>query len=219
MQILHLDEAIKAEKTSLFSRFKNDADAILLTSIPGVGEQSSVEILIEIEDVNRFESAKKLGAYFGTHPIWKQSGDGTWGNHMSKKGRSQIRGVLYMCCITAIRHDEMFKAIYARARSGGKNHYSAMGVVMNKMLRVVYGVLKNKTKYNRETDYKNQQNAKAKQEQKEKKQVEIKKENQTKLERYSKAELSDMPVSKRYAKKKRQSPKLQIEECTGSSAS
>ncbi len=217
-QILHLDESIKAEKVNLLDIFKNESDAILLTSITGVGEQSAVEILIEIEDVNRFETAKKLIAYFGTHPMYKQSGDGTWGNHMSKKGRSEIRAVLYMCSMTAIRYDEMFKGKYAAARAQGKNHYSAMGVVMNKMLRVIFGVLKNKTKYNIETDQKNQQNAQAKQKQKEDKQKEEKKEKQTRLERYNDTVQENLPISNRHAKKKRQSPKLQIEECTGSSA-
>jgi hypothetical protein len=217
--LLHLLESIAAQKIDLYSRFKNTPEAILLTSITGVGEQSAVEIMVEIEDINRFESAKKLGAYFGTHPMYKKSGDGTWGNHMSKKGRSEIRAVLYMCCMTAIRYDEMFKAVYSRARSNGKNHYSAMGVVMNKMLRIIYGVLKNRTKYDRETDYKNQQQAKDKQAAIEKEAKELKQEKQTKLERFNDADNKTTPVSKRHAKKKRQGPKLQIEECTGSLAS
>lgn len=221
-QIFHLEQSIKTEKVNLYSRFKQAPEALLLTSITGIGEQSAVEILVEIEDINRFESAKKLGAYFGTHPMWKQSGDGTWGNHMSKKGRSEIRAVLYMCGLSAIRHDEGFKDVYSRARAKGKNHYSAMGIVMNKMLRIIYGVLKNKTKYDRQTDYKNQQQAKAKQESKEKAEKELKVDKQTKLERFNQADkenFKNLPVSKRYAKKKRQSPKLQKEECTGSYAS
>jgi transposase len=218
-EILRLDQSINAQKADLVSRFKKQVDVALLMSIPGVGEQSAVEILIEVEDVNRFEIAKDLNAYFGTHPMWKQSGDGTWGNHMSKKGRSEIRAVLYMCCMTAIRCDGMFKSKYAKARAQGKNHYSAMGIVMNKMLRVIFGVLKTKTKYNQETDAKNQQNAQNKQQQKEQKQAEEKKEKQTKLERYNNTNDDGLPISRRHAKKKRQRPKLQTEECTGSSAS
>lgn len=218
-QLLHLEHCIKNEKTNLYSRFNQTEEAIILTSVTGIGEQSAVEISVEIEDINRFETAKKLAAYFGTHPQYKQSGDGKWGNHMSKKGRSEIRGVLYMCGMSAVRHDEMFKSIYARARAKGKNHFSAMGVIMNKMLRIVFGVLKNKEVYNRETDYKNQENARSKEQQKEEKQQELKAEKQTKLERYNMGEIGEMPISKRYAKKKRQSPKLQTEECTGSSAS
>ncbi len=150
--MLHLDAAISKQKGNLIDRFKNEADVELLKSITGIGEQSAVEILIVIEDVNRFETAKKLTAYFGTHHMYKQSGDGTWGNHMSKKGRSEIRGVLYMSCMSAIRHDPMFKSRYAQARAQGKNHFSAMGLVMNKMLRIIFGVLKSKTKYSIETD-------------------------------------------------------------------
>jgi len=108
-QILHLEQSIKTEKVNLYSRFRSIPEAVLLTSITGIGDQNAVEIVVEIEDINRFESAKKLGAYFGTHPMFKQSGDGTWGNHMSKKGRSEIRGVLYMCCMSAARHDEIAK--------------------------------------------------------------------------------------------------------------
>lgn len=217
-QILHLDTSIKAQKADLINRFKNEPDAVLLQSITGVGEQSGVEILIEIEDVNRFETSKKLTAYFGTHPIYRQSGDGTWGNHMSKKGRSEIRGILYMSCMTAIRHDAMFKTRYAKARAEGKNHFSAMGVVMNKMLRIIFGVLKNKTKYSIETDQKNQQNAKAKQKQNEQNQAEEKKGKQITLERFNDTLPENLPISNRHAKKKRQSPKLQTEVCTGSSA-
>lgn len=215
-QLLHLLESIAAQKADLYSRFNNTPEVLLLTSITGIGEQSAVEMIVEIEDINRFENAKKLGAYFGTHPMYKQSGDGTWGNHMSKKGRSEIRAVLYMSCMSAIVHDKMFKAIYAKARSNGKNHFSAMGVVMNKMLRIVYGVLKNKTSYNHETDYKNQQQAKEKQAAIEKKAKDLRQEKQTKLERFNDANDKNIPVSKRHAKKKRQSPKLQNEECTGS---
>jgi len=213
-----LDKTIDAQKADLIGRFKDEALVILLTSIPGVAKQSAVQLFIEIEDVERFETSKKIVAYFGTHPMWKQSGDGTWGNHMSKKGRSEIRGVLYMCGMTAIRHDEMFKKIYSDARAVGKNHYSAMGVVMNKMLRVIYGVLKSKTKYDSAVDSKNQQNAKLKQKEKEEKQAEATKEKRTKLERFSTVEFDSSPISNRHAKKKRQSPKLQTEAYTGSSA-
>lgn len=218
-QILHLDKSIAEQKADLIKRFKNEPEVALLTSITGVAEQSAVELLIEIEDINRFESAKKIVAYFGTHPMWKQSGDGTWGNHMSKKGRSEIRAVLYMCSLSAIRHDELFKKIYATCRAQGKNHFSAMGVVMNKMLRIIFGILKTKTRYNREVDSKNQENAKTTQQQKEAKELEVKKEKETKLDRHNHKEVEGMPVSNRYAKKKRQGPKLQVEECTGSPAS
>lgn len=218
-QILHLDKAINAQKIELQNRFKNEKAVELLISLPGVGEQSAVELLIELEDVSRFENAKKVGAYFGTHPMWKQSGDGLWGNHMSKKGRSSVRATLYMSSLTAIRRDELFKKIYSKCRAAGKNHYNAMGVVMNKMLRVIYGILKNKVRYDREIDLSNQQHAKLKQQLKEERAEEVENEKQLNLERFIEGATKELPVSRRYIKKKRQSPKLQKEACAGSSAS
>jgi len=202
-QVLSLQASIKAEKTSLIKQFTNLADVQLLTSIVGLGEQSAIEILLEIEDITRFEDAKKLSAYFGLHPVFKQSGDGKWGNHMSKKGRSDIRAVLYMSSLTAIRYSDLFKQIYANARTKGKNHFSAMGIVMHKLLRVIFGVLKHRLPFDSSKDTANRQKAKEKQMEKEAEAKLSKKEQATRLERYDQAELAASPISKRHAKKRK----------------
>ena len=200
-QILALEESIKIEKKNLVQRFNQTDDVKLLTSVCGLGEQSAVEILIEIEDINRFEDAKKLSAYFGLHPVFKQSGDGKWGNHMSKKGRSEIRAVLFMSGMTAIRYSELFKRIYANARAKGKNHFNAMGVVMHKLLRVIFGVLKNRTPFNADTDAHNRDRATEKQRQLELEFKEAKKETAVKLDRYNNGSATASPISKRHSKK------------------
>jgi transposase len=202
-QILMLETSIKAEKNSLIKRFKGTSEVTLLTSICGLGEQSAVEILIEIEDINRFEDAKKLSAYFGLHPVFKQSGDGKWGNHMSKKGRSEIRAVLYMSGMTAIRYSDLFKRIYANARAKGKNHFNAMGVVMHKLLRIIFGVLKHKLPFDGGKDADNQDKAKEKQKEKEAEARHTKKERSVRLERYNQVDLATSPISKRHAKRRR----------------
>jgi transposase len=201
--ILSLEAAIKTEKTGLIKRFKELQDVELLTSITGIGEQSAVEILLEIEDINRFEDAKKLCAYFGLHPVFKQSGDGKWGNHMSKKGRSDIRAVLFMSSLTAIRYSDLFKRIYANARAKGKNHFNAIGVVMHKLLRVVFGVLKHRLPFDAAKDADNQDKAKEKQKEKQAEAKQSKKDQSVKLERYNQADLTGYPISKRHAKRRK----------------
>jgi transposase len=202
-QILLLQASIKTEKECLVNRFKEVQDVQLLTSITGLGDQSAIEILLEIEDINRFEDAKKLSAYFGLHPAFKQSGDGKWGNHMSKKGRSEIRSVLYMNSLTAIRYSDLFKQVYANARAKGKNHYSAIGVVMHKLLRVIFGVLKHRLPFDAQKDASNRDRAKEKQKEKEQQIKLSPKEHSTKLQRYDQADLAISPVSKRHAKKRK----------------
>lgn len=129
-QILHLQSQIDAEEAYLISQYKDHPDAKLLETIKGVGLPSAVRLVVQIEDIGRFEEAKKLCAYFGVHPTWKQSGDGVWKIGMSKQGRASVRATLYMCSLSAIRCNEDFKALYHSFRSKGMNHYQAIGVVM-----------------------------------------------------------------------------------------
>jgi hypothetical protein len=180
--------------------YEQSEEVILLDSIPGIGPDSAVTIALEIEDVNRFETAKKMASFFGVHPTFKQSGDGVWGNHMSKKGRGEIRAVLYMASLTAIRHNPVLKQLYTRFRSKGMKHYQATGVVMHKLLRMIYGILKNKTGFNGETDIQNQQKSKEKQENNE----QINKEEQKirKLKKHRFQEITtDAPISRRAEQK------------------
>ena len=108
-----------------------------------------------------------------------------------------------MSSLTAIRYSDLFKRIYANARAKGKNHFNAMGVVMHKLLRVIFGVLKHKLPFDADKDADNQHKAKEKQKEKETEATQSKKEQSVKLQRYNQADLTKSPVSKRHAKKQK----------------
>lgn len=199
-EILHKASLVQQEKEYLAMLYGQEAQVQLLSSIPGIGIDSAIAILLEIEDITRFGSAKKLSAYFGLHPMFKESGDGIWGNHMSKKGRPEIRAVLFMAAFAGIRCNPVLKALYARFRTKGMKHYQAMGVVMHKMLRMIYGVLKNKQAFDSAIDEKNIELATQKQHQNEQKQLAEKKLAKQKKHRYLPVS-TDAPVSRRKVQK------------------
>jgi len=173
----------------------------LLCSITGINYSSAITILFEIESTSRFPNAKKIAAYFGLNPEYRQSGDGTFGNHLSKKGRKTIRAVLYMSCLCAIRFDPYFKKKYADIRANGKCHYFAMGVLMHKMLRIIFGVLKNNKPYDISIDEQNRQKSIGKQADLKELIKQQTKENLKKKRRYQKLEVKEIPISKFKAKK------------------
>ena len=162
-EILHKEALIKDEKAYLCELYKDCEEVVLLSSIVGIGTDSAIAIALEIEDINKFNDAKKMASFFGVHPTFKQSGDSTWGNHMSKKGRGEIRSILYMASLSAIRFNPVLKQVYARSRAKGMIHRQAAGVVMHKLLRIIYGILKNKTAFNADIDEANQKKAREKQ--------------------------------------------------------
>lgn len=124
----------------------------LLQSIKGIGVYSAACIMIQIEDIARFPTAKHLAGYFGLYPTIKESGDKRYISRMSKKGRPAIRATLFMCANTAVIHDPHLKNIYARHRAKGFTHRQALGVVMHKMLRIVWGILQSGKPYESSID-------------------------------------------------------------------
>jgi transposase len=199
-EILDKTEQINQHKLRLSKTLAGNEDIKLLQTIPGIAIDSAVGLLIEIESIHRFANPRKLCAYFGVHPTFKQSGDGTWGSHMSKKGRSAVRKILYMSAMTSIRSDGSLKQLYARKRSNGFNHYQAMGVIMHKLLRIIFGILKNKTAFNIAIDNANKEKAIKKEEDKKQGEQAARKSRKSELYRFQDPSL-DAPISRQAAKK------------------
>ena len=199
-ELLHKEQLVSEEKQYITDLFNDHPWVKLLITIPGIGMETAVLLVLEIEDISRFESAKKLAAYFGVHPTYKQSGDGIWKVGMSKKGRGELRAALYMAALSGIRWNPILKKLYARFRANGMKHYQAIGVVMHKLLRMVFGILSAKTAFDAAIDEKNTMNSEHKQKQKEEQSKEMKKQKQEKKYRYQSA-TTEAPVSRLAAKK------------------
>lgn len=116
-QILHLYKLIEQRHELLQAEYSHDLQVDLLRSVPGIGLQTAVLLRIEIEDINRFATAKKLATYFGVCPRYVESGDKKGQIRMSKQGRPDVRKALYMSGLSVIRHDEGFQTLYHRYRS------------------------------------------------------------------------------------------------------
>lgn len=155
LQIIEKQQLIIQHKKFLEQTCKGP-EVTLLTSIPGVGNYSAAALMIEIENIHRFVTPSQLVSYFGVHPELKDSGDKIAKHRMSKKGRASMRAILYMCAQSAVLFDLHMKGIYHKHRSKGKNHKQAIGVIMQKLLRVIWGVLHNNTEYDAKTDETNQ---------------------------------------------------------------
>jgi len=124
----------------------------ILKSFNGIGDYSAIGLILKIVSVDNFSSVKKLASFFGLHPVWKQSGDGTSGMHISKQGSREARALLYNVAFTAIRSNPLIKEIYMRHCSKGMKKIKALVTCMHKILRIIYGMLKNKEKFNPEKD-------------------------------------------------------------------
>jgi hypothetical protein len=84
-EIIHLKKIIKSQLETMIKECPAE-EVKLLKSFPGIGDYSAIGLILEIQSVERFSSAKKIAAFFGLHPVYKESGDGRSSMRMSKQG-------------------------------------------------------------------------------------------------------------------------------------
>lgn len=144
VQIKVIDDQIKALSEQL-------PEVALLRSIPGIGDTLAPIILGEIGDIERFIKAKQLVAFSGIDPSVKQSGNfiGTK-NKVTKRGSPFLRHALYIAATTSVRKESKGSQVnsviyeYYQRKIETKTKKQALGAVMNKLLRIIFSVLKNK---------------------------------------------------------------------------
>lgn len=198
-QIIHLTRLIN-KQTKIIADNCKLPEIEILKSFPGIGDYSAIGMLLLIVSVDNFSSTKKIASFFGLHPVWKESGDGTSGWHLSKQGSKEARNILYNVALTAFRDNPLIKELYARHLKKGMKKKKAIVTCMHKILRIVYGMLKNNEHFNAEKDRANS-----------KKMLDnnqLEKKVANKLRRYQPVD-SDAPISSRQFRKRKEQEKSQ----------
>jgi transposase len=155
-QIQQLTQTIEAQE-KILTQMCSIPQVQLLKTFPGIGDISAIGLILEIGSVERFATAKKLSSYFGLHPIFKISGDGKGGFHMSKIGRIVPRQILYMVAMVAIQCNPLIQEIYLKHTEKGMKKKAALGVCMHKICRIIYGMLKHNKPFDPNVDRKNRE--------------------------------------------------------------
>lgn len=75
---------------------KENADAKIAMSHPGVGPVVAMAYLATIDDASRFKASRQVGAYVGLTARVYQSGESTFYGRITKEGDKLLRGYLLM---------------------------------------------------------------------------------------------------------------------------
>lgn len=118
----------------------------LLQSIPGVGAVTALTLLSAVPELGQ-RSPKQLASLVGVAPLARDSGmmrgkRTVWG------GRAQVRQVLYMATLTAVRHNPVLQARYERLLAAGKPKKVALVACMRKLLCICNAILMHRTPWN-----------------------------------------------------------------------
>jgi len=114
----------------------------LLTSIPGIGEQTAHSILGEIPNLAEFRDVKAVVAHAGLSPKHHQSGQSPGISRLCKAGNANLRKALYFPALAAMKSNPAIRAFAGRLQARGKRKMVIVTAVMRKLLVIAYGVLK-----------------------------------------------------------------------------
>lgn len=120
----------------------------LIKSIPGVGPQTAIYILIVTKGFTTFKDARKLACYAGVAPFPYQSGSSIKGrnkvNHLADK---KLKSLLNMCALNAKKYDPQLKLYFENKVELGKNKMLILNNIRNKLLQRIFAVVKRQQPY------------------------------------------------------------------------
>jgi len=125
-----------------------------LESIPGVSFISAITVVAETSGFALINNAKQLTSYAGYDVVMKESGTYRGKTRISKKGNSQIRAVLHMPSMAAIRVNPTLKPFYERLKPTKVKPLIALVAVQRKMLILMYTLWKKEEIYDGEFEQK-----------------------------------------------------------------
>jgi transposase len=136
-----LDKAIRNS-----SAWKDKDD--LLRSVPGVGKVLSRTLLAQAPELGTL-GRKQIAALIGLAPLNRDSG-AQRGRRCIWGGRAQVRQVLYMSVLAAVRFNPVIAAFHTRLIASGKCHMVALVACMRKLLTILNAMLRSNTSWSTE---------------------------------------------------------------------
>lgn len=143
-----LEQVTHAMTTCLISL----PEAPYLLSVTSLKAVSVALFLAEVGDPNRYQAAAQWVKLAGIQPAPNRSGKKQRSQTpMSHQGRPHLRTLLYFTCLRMVQFDPHFAQLYSDLQRRPKNPLTkmqALGVLMNKLLHILWALIQNQTFYN-----------------------------------------------------------------------
>lgn len=124
--------------------------AEFLLSIKGIGVVTLAACLGELGDPARFDSPRQMSRMAGYNLVEDSSGKNKSGTKISKRGRKNLRSVLYQMALTMVATNDEMKQLYHYLKTRGKDplrKMQALIVISKKILTLIHTLARKKESY------------------------------------------------------------------------
>jgi len=119
-----------------------------LQTIPGIGKRTVAMLIIATDGFRKVDNYRQLASWAGLSPKEFTSGKSIRGKvRINKMGSKELRNILYMCSLTAIKSNKACKELYDRLKAKGKNGKLALTAVSNKLIKQCVAIAKSELPY------------------------------------------------------------------------
>jgi len=147
-----LERQWEAARTALIDTFLALPESRYFLSVHGLGLVTAAIILAEIGDPKDYHHGRQWIKLAGTQPAPNTSGRKTRSRTpISRKGRPRLRTALFFAVMRLVQVDDAFAREYLHLQQREKNPLTkmqALGVLMNKLLRILWALVRHQTFYN-----------------------------------------------------------------------
>ena len=142
-------EKIISEDEELRNNFE------IITSVPGVGTQNAVCLMVYTDNFCRFDyNSRKIACYYGVAPFGRQSGTSVnTPPHVSPFANKLIKALLTQAALTSVNFCPQMAMYYHRLVEAGKKKPVALNNLKNKLLHIITAMVRKGEKYNPDYDY------------------------------------------------------------------
>jgi len=144
-----LDEKIQSiiEANDDLSRVYN-----IVTSVPGIGTQNAVCLMVYTDNFKRFEyNPRKIACYYGIAPFGKDSGTSVHSDpRVHCMANRLIKAILTQAALAAVHYCPVITNYYTRLIARGKKKPVALNNVKNKLIHIATAMVRNGRGYDPE---------------------------------------------------------------------
>lgn len=122
----------------------------IVTTMPGIGTQNAVCLMVYTDNFNKFNfNARKIACYYGVAPFGKDSGTSVHSDpHVHYMANRMIKALLTQAALAAVRYNPVLSTYYTRLIGRGKKKPVAINNVKNKLIHLLTAMVKNRTTFN-----------------------------------------------------------------------
>jgi transposase len=120
----------------------------LLLSVPGIGRQNALYLIVTTQNFVSFNCPKKYAAYSGIAPFKNRSGKSVNGNtKVSHHANKKMKSLLTSAVVCSLQSCPEYRLYYERQLKKGKNENSIKNVIRNKIVARAFAVIKRNSPY------------------------------------------------------------------------